>query len=262
MDMEKTNKIFLFSIVALGMILMATAIYPSAEQETTTITVSAAASLTEAFTDLATRFEEENPEIDLNLNFAGSGTLRMQIESGAPIDVFASASQKHVNLLSDAGLIDEDSRKDFAENSLVLIAPIDSQLNITDLQDLVDTEVERIAIGDPETAPVGNYAKQSITEAGLWDLLENKLVYGENVKQVLVYVETNEVEAGFVYMTDTKTAQSDMIKIITTVPVTTPISYPIAIITSSEHKEESQKFVDFVTGEKGRSILGSYGFTA
>ena len=259
--MEKTNKIIIFLIVALGIVLMATTIFPSEEQETTTITVSSASSLTDAFTDLATQFEAENPEIDLNLNFAGSGTLRMQIESGAPIDVFASASQKHVDLLSDGELIDENSRKDFAQNSLVLIVPIDSQLNITNLQDLVNPEVERISIGDPETAPVGNYAKLSITEAGLWDLLKNKLVYGENVKQVLVYVERNEVDAGFVYMTDTYTAQPETIKIVTNVPVSIPISYPIAIISSSEHKEESQKFVDFVTGEKGKSILESYGFT-
>ena len=249
--MKKYNNILLLIVIALGISLVIMAVYPSEEQEPTTITVSAASSLTEAFTDLATQFEAKYPEINLNLNFASSGTLRMQIDSGAPIDVFASASQKHMDLLSNAELIDENSRKNFASNSLVLIAPSDSQLNITNLQDLVNPEIEKIAIGNPETSPVGNYAKLSITEAGLWDLLENKLVYSENVKQVLLYVERNEVDAGFVYMTDTYTAQPETIKIITTVPVSTPISYPIAVIASSEHKEESQKFVDFVTGVEG-----------
>jgi molybdenum ABC transporter, periplasmic molybdate-binding protein len=228
----------------------------------TTITVSAAASLTEAFTELETVFEEENPDINVNYNFAGSGTLRMQIEGGAPIDVFASASQSHMNILSNESLIVEESRKDFASNTVVLITPVDSTLNITGPEDLLSNDVETISIGNPETAPVGKYTVEALEQAGLWDKLQSKTLLADDVKQVLVYVERGEVDAGFVYSTDAATADEGTIEVKATIPTVTPISYPIAVVESSEHQTEAQTFVDFVTSDEGKAILQSYGFTA
>ena len=225
------------------------------------ITVSAAASLTEAFTDMESQFETENPGTDVNLNFAGSGNLRKQIEGGAPVDVFASADQKNMDMLANETLIDNSTRKDFAENSLVLIVPANSDLNITGIKDLTASDVGKISIGNPETAPVGKYTTQALTEAGIWDQLKDKTILAEDVKQVLTYVERGEVDAGFVYMTDAKTADPGTIKIVATVPVNTSISYPIALISDSDNKEEAQEFVDFVTGEEGQKILEKYGFT-
>jgi len=238
-----------------------TAETPVSEQASETILVSAAASLTEAFTDMESRFEAENPGADVNFNFAGSGSLRTQIEGGAPVDVFASADQNHMNILAGEGLIENGSRENFAQNSLVLIVPSSSTLNITGIEDLTAPEVERIAIGNPETAPVGKYATQALTEAGIREQLEDKTVLAEEVKQVLVYVERGEVDAGFVYMTDAKTAKPGTIEVVATVPVTTPVSYPIAVVSASENKEVAQEFVDFVTGEEGQEILEEYGFT-
>jgi molybdate transport system substrate-binding protein len=197
----------------------------------------------------------------VNFNFAGSGSLRTQIEGGAPVDVFASADQKNMDILAGEQLIDNSSRKDFAQNSLVLIVPASSTLNITGIEDLTSPEVERIAIGNPETAPVGKYTTQALTEAGIWDQLENKTVLAEDVKQALVYVERGEVDAGFVYMTDAKTADPGTIKIVATVPVSTPVTYPIAVVSASDNKEEAQEFIDFVTGKEGQEILEEYGFT-
>jgi len=225
------------------------------------ITVSAAASLTEAFTDMESQFETENPGADVNLNFAGSGNLRKQIEGGAPVDVFASADQKNMDMLANETFIDNSTRKDFAENSLVLIVPANSDLNITGIKDLTASDVEKISIGNPETAPVGKYATQALTEAGLWDQLKDKTILAEDVKQVLTYVGRGEVDAGFVYMTDAKTANPGTIKIVATVPVNTSISYPIALVSASDNKEEAQEFVDFVNGEEGQEILEKYGFT-
>ena len=225
------------------------------------ITVSAAASLTEAFTDIASQFEKENLGTDVNLNFGGSGNLRMQIEGGAPVDVFASADEGQMNTLGNETLIDNSSRKDFAHNSLVIIVPEASTLNITSIKDLADPKIQKISIGNPDTVPVGNYSRTTLTEAGLWSQLENKLVLAEDVKQVLVYVERGEVDAGFVYMTDAKTAQPGTVKIVANVPVSIPVNYPIAVVSSSEHKEEAQKFLEFVTGEEGQTILKKYGFT-
>lgn len=226
------------------------------------ITVSAAASLTEAFNDIEEQFEDENPTIDVNFNFAGSGTLRMQIEGGAPIDVFASASQSHMNLLSGQSLIVEGSRKDFAANTVVLITPVDSELDITKSEDLTAEEVETICIGNPETAPVGKYTVEALENRGLWDELKAKTLLADDVKQVLVYVERGEVDAGFVYSTDAATAETDTIKIKATLPTVTPISYPIAVLSTSEHQNEAQIFVDFVASDEGKAILESYGFTA
>ena len=239
-----------------------TAETPVSGQEPDIITVSAAASLTEAFTDMESQFEDENPDIDVNFNFGGSGNLRMQIEGGAPVDVFASADETHMDTLANENLIDNSSREDFVQNSLVLIVPANSIHNITGLQDLADPQIEKIGIGNPDTVPVGKYARLALTEAGLLEPLEKKMVLAEDVKHVLVYVEREEVDAGFVYMTDAKTAKPGTIRIVTSVPVSTPVTYPIAVVSSSEHKEEAQEFVDFVTGEEGQEVLEKYGFTA
>jgi molybdate transport system substrate-binding protein len=230
-------------------------------QEPETITVSAAASLTEAFTDMESEFETENPDIDVNFNFGSSGNLRKQIEGGAPADVFASADQKNMDTLANETLIDNSSRENFVKNSLVLIVPANSTLNITGVKDLTNQEVKKIGIGNPDTVPVGNYTRTAMTEAGLWSQIENKAILTEDVKQALTYVERGEVDAGFVYMSDAVTAEPGTIKIVTNVSVSTPVNYPIAIVSASENKEDAQKFVDFVTGEEGQKTLEKYGFT-
>ncbi|WP_440945358.1 molybdate ABC transporter substrate-binding protein [Methanosarcina sp. T3] len=254
---------FIYAIV-LGILLLApvaTAKLPACEQETEVINVSAAASLTEAFTDIASQFEEKNPGTDVNLSFGGSGDLRMQIEEKAPVSVFASADELQIDILENESLIDNSTREVFAQNSLVLIVPENSTLNITSLEDLADPEVENISIGDPETAPVGEYSRLALTEAGLWCQLKDRMVFAEDVRKVLERVENGEVDAGIVYMTDAKAAKPCTVKIVTGIPVSTPINYTISVVSSSEDKEEAQEFIDLVTGEEGQEILKGYGFT-
>ncbi len=266
MDETKIKKLILpilAAVICLGIVVFLAASPETEEEQPGVITVSAAASLTEAFTDIAEEFEAEHPDADVELNFAGSGTLRMQIEGGAPIDVFASASQSHMNILSEAGLIEESSRKDFTSNTLVMIVPkssIESGTSPASLEDLTADSVEKIAIGNPETAPVGKYTELALEDAGLWDELGGKIIFAENVKQVLTYVETGEVETGFVYRTDAESGQKDLYEITYTVPVNASISYPIAVLDGSENKEIAQEFVDFVTGPEGQEILEGYGF--
>ena len=225
-----------------------------------TITVSAAASLTEAFTNIEKEFETENPDIDVVCNFGASGTLRTQIEGGAPVDVFASAAEDQMDTLASNGFVYNDTREDFTKNSLVMITQKGNVLGLTGMQDLTNPEVEKISIGNPDSVPAGKYAKEALTNAGLWDSVSNKTILAENVKQALVYVETGEAEAGFVFSTDASSAKSGSIEVVTSVPVTTPITYPIAVVSSTQHKEDSQLFIDFVTGEKGQPILEQYGF--
>ncbi|MDG6244219.1 MAG: molybdate ABC transporter substrate-binding protein [Methanolobus sp.] len=230
------------------------------QAQKTSITVSAAGSLTEAFTEMEKGFETENPDIDLVFNFAASGALRTQIEGGAPVDVFASAAQDQMDILASKGLIYNDTREDFVENSVVLIVPKGNEFGIEGMEDLTQHEVKTIAMGNPETVPAGKYAKESMLSAEIWDSVSGKMLMGENVKQVLVYVERGETDAGFVFGTDASSARPGSIEVITSVPVSTPVTYPIAIVSSTRYTEESRLFIDFVTGEKGRSIMEQYGF--
>jgi molybdate transport system substrate-binding protein len=225
-----------------------------------TITVSAAASLTEAFTNISSQFEKENPGTNVSLNFGSSGTLRTQIEGGAPVDVFASADERQMDMLANKSLIVNSTRKDFVHNSLVLIVPASSTLNITNITDLTNPGVQKIGIGNPDTVPVGNYTRTALTDAGLWGQLENKTVPAEDVKQVLTYVEKGDVDAGFVYVSDVKTAPAGTVKIVTNVPVSIPISYPIAVVSASTHQATAQKFIDLVTSTEGQEFLKEDGF--
>jgi len=261
--MGKYKKL-IYAFAILGILLLAFAaisMLPDSKQESEVITVSAAASLTESFTDIASKFEVENPGTDVNLNFGGSGSLRTQIEGGAPVDVFASADESQMDTLANKSLIINNSRDNFAQNSLVLIVPTKSTLSINSIQDLIDPKVQKIAIGNPETVPVGKYTQTALTEAGLWNQLQKKMVLAEDVRQVLTYVERGEVDAGFVYTTDAKAVEPGTLKVIANVSVNTPVTYPIAVVSSSKNKEEAQKFVDLVTGEEGQEILEEYGFT-
>ncbi|MDK2892658.1 molybdate ABC transporter substrate-binding protein [Methanohalophilus sp.] len=250
----------LITLIFLLIVVIFAVNIPQESDSKTEITVSAASSLTECFTEMEKEFEKANPEINVQLNLASSGSLRMQIEGLAPIDVFASASKKHMDLLEQQGLIDNDSRRDFAENSLVMIIPTSSENSIMSPEDLINEAIKKVAIGDPETAPVGRYAKEALEVANLWDNISDKIVYAESVKQVLVYVENGEVEAGFVYMTDAMSADMDKIQVVAEIPVSTPISYPIAVIASSTEKEAAGNFVDFVLSDEGKAILKKHGF--
>lgn len=234
---------------------------PGVEEKPTTIMVSAASTLTEAFTDIAREFEAAHPGTKVELNLASSGTLREQIESGAPVDVFASASQDHMNILSKKRMIEEASRKNFATNTLVMVvSEKNGSKTPKTLEDLNVGSIEKIAMGIPESSPAGKYAKQALVDAGLWEKVKDKIIFAETVKQVLSYVETGEVDAGFVFITDAESGQKDTYEIAFTVPVNESISYPIAVVNASENKEEAQEFVDFVTGTRGQETLKKYGF--
>jgi molybdate transport system substrate-binding protein len=141
-----------------------------------------------------------------------------------------------------------------------LFVPAGSDLNITNIKDLTYPKVQKISIDSPDSVPVGEYAKIALTDAGLWSQLENKTVLAGDVKQVLMYVEGGDVDAGFVYITDAKTAKPGIIKVVSNVPKSLPISYPISIVSASNHQATAQKFVDFVTGKEGQEFLKADGF--
>jgi molybdate transport system substrate-binding protein len=223
------------------------------------LTVSAAASLTDAFNEIKAEFAKANPGINLTMNYAASGTLLSQMEKGAPVDVFASADQKTMDQAAEKKLIDAATRANFVRNDLVLAVPADNPAKVKDLTSLAAAAAKRIAIGNPDSVPVGRYTKAALTKLGQWDALSPKFVMAESVRQVLDYLSRGEVDAGFVYATDAKQGGAK-VKIVTEVPVETPVIYPIAVTAAATDKKAAATFVSFVTGPKGQAILAKFGF--
>ena len=231
---------------------------PSPAGAATELLVSAAASLTESFKELAKAFEANNPGMKVRCNFAGSGSLLQQIMQGAPVDVFASADQKTMDQAQKGGFIVPGSRTNFAGNSLVLITPAKMHL-VSGLGDLNSAKVQKIAIGNPNSVPVGRYTRAAMERQGLWKAIAPKCVMGISVKQALEYVMQSEVEAGFVFGSDAVDAK-DRVRVVVEIPTVTPIVYPVAVVASSVHQSEARAFIRFLQGKEAQGILAKYGF--
>ncbi len=223
------------------------------------LTVSAAASLTNAFKELAPMFEAANPGTKVLLNFAASDALLAQIAKGAPVDVFASADQETMDKADAQQLLVGGSRRNFVNNALVLITPVDGPVAVKALADLGKPEVKRIALGKPEGVPAGRYAKGALEAAHLWTVVEPKAVYATNVRQALDYVARGEVEAGFVYATDAA-IQKDKVRAQFSVPTETPISYPVAAINTGPNAQGGRQFIDYLLTGPAQAVLARYGF--
>jgi len=223
------------------------------------LTVSAAASLTDAFGAVKTAFAKEHPGVNVTMNFAASGALLSQMEKGAPVDVFASADQKTMDMAVEKKLIDVPTRVNFAQNSLVLTVPAGNPAKVKDLASLKAAVVKRVAVGNPETVPAGRYTKAALVKLGEWDPIASKFVMAESVRQVLDYLSRGEVDAGFVYGTDAKKG-GDKVKVVAEIPLEKPVSYPIAVLTAAANKKDAAAFIAFVASPKGQEILAKYGF--
>lgn len=226
--------------------------------EATELTVSAAASLSNAFKEIAAAFEQQAPQHRVHLNFAGSGALLQQMAHGAPVDVFASADQATMDQARDLNLLDNASRRDFVSNSLVLITPAGGQ-PLQALDDLLLPAYPRIAVSNPDSVPVGRYSREVLTGLHLWHALTDKLIQTQNVRQSLDYVARGEVDAGFVYATDAA-LMADRVSVQLQVPTPTPELYPIAITASGSDNPASAAFVEFLFAPDSQAILQRYGF--
>ena len=224
------------------------------------IMVSAAASLKDAFRDISKQYERRTGA-RVNFNFGASGALQKQIESGAPVDAFASAGIPQMDALATQGLIAPETRRDFARNTLALVVPADSTSGITGFADLGGAKVTKLAVGNPKTVPVGQYAKQALTRLGLWQGLAPRLILAEDVRQALDYVARGEVDAGIVYASDVRAA-GERVRAVATAPADThdPILYPIAVVRASSHQDAARAFIDAVMSGNGQRILEKYGF--
>ena len=223
------------------------------------LTVSAAASLTNAFKELGPSFEAANPGTTVVFNFAASDALLAQIVKGAPADVFASADQEAMDKAEAQKAVAPGTRRNFVSNSLVMITPSDSTLGLKTPADLARPEVRKIAVGNPASVPVGRYTRGSLEALKLWSTVEPKAVLAQSVRQALDYVARGEVEAGFVYATDAA-IMKDKVKVAATVPTETPVTYPVAAVAGSAQPEVARKFLDFLATPAAQGVLARYGF--
>lgn len=224
------------------------------------LVVSAAASLTNAFRDVGTAFEQAHPGSKVVFNFAATGPLLQQIAQGAPVDVFASADQASMDKAAAQHLIADGTRFDFAANSLVVIVPAGAAAVPARIADLAEDRFKRVSIGNPASVPVGRYASEALAANGLTDRLAAKIILADSTRQVLAYVVRGEVDAGFVYMTDAA-IQKDKVKVALSAPTRTPISYPIARIAGSANAALADSFIAYVRSPAAQQILARYGFS-
>ncbi len=255
--LKKSGRIMFKSIIICFVVLFS--ISSSHAQSRKEILVSAAASLRDAFLELGKNFEKDHA-VKVVFNFAASGQLKTQIETGAPVDVFASASPVDMDALEKNNFLLEKTRKDFAKNELVLVQNIAAKYSVKTLSDLSNDKIKRIALGNPQSVPAGRYAKEYLENEKVYDAFKTKMIFGENVRQVLDYVQLGEVDAGFVFSTDA--ISSNKVQVVLKVPFEkhAPIIYPIAAIKNSKNSKEALDFVAFITSDKSQAVLKKFGF--
>lgn len=232
----------------------------SVQSSSSTLLVSAAASLQQALQEVAPLYEQAKSNQTVKYNFAASGAIQQQIEQGAPTDVFISAANKQMDALQQKDLIVPDTRRNLLTNRLVLIAPKNSTVKLTGFEQLANSEVKRIAIGEPRSVPAGQYATEVLQKLGILEQVQSKFVLGNSVKSVLAAVETGDVQAGIVYATDAKL--SDKVSIVTTAEekLHKPIVYPIAVTRSSKSPDLAKQYVEFLQSESAKTVFEKYGF--
>jgi molybdate transport system substrate-binding protein len=269
-------KCLVICLVVLGLLMTACQSSMPQTPETTAIvlphpveiSVSAAVSLTESYTEIGQQFEKLHPEIKIVFNFAGSQALAEQINNGAPVDVFASASKKTMQLVVDANNITSDAVNQFVSNQLIVITPASNPAGIRQLQDLTKAGLKLVLAA--KEVPVGQYSLDFLAKASgtadfpttfSEDVLKNVVSYEDNVKAVLTKVSLGEADAGIVYATDAASAEPGTIQTIA-IPdeINIPASYFIATVSNSSHAAEAKLFIEYVLSDAGQFILSKYGF--
>lgn len=225
-----------------------------------TLLIAAAASLQDALKELDPIFERANPGIKVNYNFAASGPLQLQIEQGAPVDLFISAATRQMDALQKKNLIVTNTRRNLLTNSLVLVVPRNSTLGQIGFRQLTNSNVKRISVGEPRSVPAGQYAQEVFRTLKILAQLQPKFVYGNSVRNVLSTVESGNADVGVVYATDAKI--SDKVRQVATAPsnLHSAIVYPMAVIAASRKQQAARTYAQFLTTQQAQNIFKKYGF--
>ena len=270
--MKNYRKILEFlSISILSLLLVAGCNYlsiiqvenPSQATSLTQLTVSVAASLKNAIEEIEPLYEKKHPETKIIYNFASSGSLQRQIEQGAPVDVFISAATDKMDVLEKQGILLTETRRDLLRNQMVLVVPVSKRKNnlkVDNFSDLTTKKVTRVALGEPKSVPAGKYAQEVLNYFKIADKVNYKAVYAKDVRQVLNYVATGNVDAGIVYRTDALSV--DRVQIVATALKNThsPVIYPIAAIEDSDNPEAAKELIEFLTTPEAQAVFEEYGF--
>jgi len=234
---------------------------PTATLKPVTLTISAAASLTNAMVEIKALYKKESPNVTINYNFGASGALQQQIEQGASSDLFFSAATKQMNALQEKDLILNDTKVNLLGNSVVLVVKSDSTSGISDFKDVTRDKIKNIALGEPKTVPVGQYSEELFTSLSILDIVKAKAVYGKDVKEVLAWVETGNVDAGVIYGTDAKASKKVKVVAVSGKNLyKTPVVYPVAVVKASKNIDDSKTFLKFLSSDKAKKVFASYGF--
>lgn len=223
------------------------------------ILVSAAVSLTGSLQRLKSTYEQQHPGVSIALNLGASGILEQQIEEGAPVDIFISASPDEMNELERKGLLLTRTRRNLLRNVLVLISPRNAH-EVSSFRDLERPAVRRIAMANPESVPAGRYALETLKYFKIYRAVEPKIVRAGDVRQALAYVETGDADAGLVYLTEAKL--SSKVRVAAAAPPDShePIIYPIAVLSHSRHAELAKKFAAFLESVEAQRVFMREGF--
>ncbi|BAB76877.1 molybdate ABC transporter substrate-binding protein [Anabaena sp. FACHB-709] len=245
-------------VLAVGLPLFTPA--PVVAQSNVNLLVSAAASLKDALEEIKPLYQQSKPNVNISYNFGASGALQQQIENGAPADIFISAAKRQVDTLEQKRLLVPGTRGVLAKNRLVLVVPKNAT-GVTSFFSLRNDQIKRIAIGEPRSVPAGQYAEQVLQQLKLLPSVKSKLVYANNVRQVLASVESGNADAGLVYATDAKI--SDKVKVVVAADEKyhSPIIYPLAVVKSSRNVNAAKDFTQYLTtSSQVKAVLRKYGF--
>ncbi|NJL10094.1 MAG: molybdate ABC transporter substrate-binding protein [Calothrix sp. SM1_7_51] len=228
-------------------------------QSNTTLLVSAAASLKEVLEESKTVYQQRQPGVNINFNFGASGALLQQIQQGAPADIFISAANRQVDTLQQSGQLVTSTRSILAKNRLVLVVPRRAN-GITSFFSLTNPSVKRIAIGEPRSVPAGQYAEQVLQKLKIYDRVKSKLVFTNNVRQVLAAVEAGNADAGLVYRTDAAISNKVRTVVAADEKYHSPIVYPAAVLSRSKSTDAARAYLQFLASDQGKAIFKKYGF--
>lgn len=254
---DRTRRKFTWMSAAILFLLLASCSRPTSTVGPS-LTISAAASLKDAIAEIQQLYTQQQP-VTITNNFGASGSLQQQIEQGAPVDIFISAASTQMDALQQKELILTDTRKNILSNQVVLIAPKNSKL-VSNFKDLTSARVQKIALGEPKSAPAGKYAQEVLTFYNIFNQIKPKIIYAKDVRQVLTYVETGNVDAGIVYITDAKVSD---VKTVAIAPANShsPVVYPVAVIKGSKNINAAKQFVQFLSSKPASDVFNKYGFT-
>lgn len=250
------KKVFVILLMVNLFLLMVGCGKPAAEK--TTIKFAAAASLEKMLEQkLIPMYVKKNPQVKLEGTYAGSGKLQVQIEQGLAADIFISAAEKQMKALKEKGFV--VSERPFLKNELVLIVPASNAGHLREFKDIA--KAKQPAIGDYKFVPAGQYAKEALEKAGLWQQVGSKASLGSNVVEVLNWVAQGSADAGLVYATDA--ASNKKVKVVAVVPealLERAVIYPLGVLKTSAQRPEVQSFVEFLQSREAQEVYVEYGF--